>query len=445
MVGEFTAFIKKEALFTKNDTMLLGVSGGIDSAVMAHLFAESPYRFAIAHVNFGLRGTDSDGDAQWVAALAQHYQVPLHTHRFATAAYAAEQGISTQMAARQLRYAWFEEVLDEHHYTRLAVAHHQDDQLETTLLNLCQGTGIAGLRGMLPRRERLVRPLLFATRAQIAAYADQHALAWREDRSNTSDAYQRNRIRHHVVPQLRQINPNLFVTYQRTRERLLATEQLLADEVRRVAAQCRRDTNDETWLDKATLMQHPQVGLVLGEMLRPFGFSYQQTRDLVKSIERESTPGKTFISSSHSLLVDRQQLIISKKSQSFIEKTFIRRADSQVAVSSTLITIAHFSSEAYVLNRQAEVAALDEALLTFPLAVRPWQAGDWFFPLGMPHRKKLSDFLIDQKVPLHRKASVLVVRSGDDIVWVVGWRIDHRYRMTEHTKKVCEISVATAE
>ena len=199
MVGEFTAFIKNQALFTENDTILLAVSGGLDSVVMTHLFAQSSYRFAMAHVNFGLRGTESDEDERWVAALAAEHQVPFHSQRFATKAYAEEQGVSTQMAARQLRYAWFEEIRIKQGYARVATAHHQDDQLETTLLNLCRGTGVAGLRGLLPRREQLVRPLLFTHRARIEAYAREHQLTWREDRSNASDVYQRNRIRHRVV------------------------------------------------------------------------------------------------------------------------------------------------------------------------------------------------------------------------------------------------------
>ena len=445
MVGEFTAFIKNEALFTENDSVLLGVSGGIDSVVMAHLFAESRYRFAIAHANFGLRGEDSDEDEQWVAALAHTYQVPFHTRRFATRAYATEQGMSTQMAARQLRYPWFEELLAEQHYNRIAVAHHHDDQLETTLLNFCQGTGIAGLRGMLAQRENLVRPLLFASRAQIEAHAKQHQLTWREDRSNASDAYRRNRIRHHVIPQMQQVNPNLLATYRLTRERLLATEQILANEVKRVELLCRQDAENEILLDKAVLEQHAQLALVLGEMLRPWGFSYQQARDLAHCIKSKAISGKFFTSEKYSLLIDRQYLIIKEKSEALVEHLHIHRSDVRVTIASKVLAIAYFPAEKYTLNPQRSIGVLDEDLLAFPLVVRSWQAGDWFYPLGMPHRKKLSDFLIDQKVPRHRKSSVLVITSGEDIVWVVGWRIDHRFRVTERTKKVCEISVVTEE
>ena len=443
MIDEFTAFIKNEELFTKNDTILLAVSGGIDSVVMAQLFAEGGYRFAIAHVNFGLRGADSDGDEQWVTALAQRYQVPFHTTRLATTEYAAEQGVSTQMAARQLRYAWFEEVLAAQGYARVATAHHQDDQMETTLLNVCQGTGIAGLRGMLAQRGNVVRPLLFATRAHIEAYAQAHQLAWREDQSNASDAYRRNRIRHHIIPQMQQINPNLRATYQLTRERLLATEQLLMNEVKRVKKRCWQAINGEVLLDKRVLKEHPQLTLVLAEIIRPFGFLYQQARDIARCIKEDAVSGKTFTSRKYVLLIDRQHLIIDTKTKNLYKRLFIQHSDIQVSLPNFTLITAHHAAENYALTKQQTMAALDEDLLAFPLTIRPWQSGDWFFPLGMSHRKKLSDFLVDQKVPRHRKPSVYVITSGEDIVWVVGWRIDHRFRITDQTKKVYEISVMT--
>ena len=441
MVGEFTAFIKNQSLFTENDTVLLAVSGGIDSVVMTHLFAQSSYRFAIAHVNFGLRGTESDEDERWVAALADRYGVPMHIRRFATSAYADERRISTQMAARQLRYDWFEEVLTNHHYALVATAHHQDDQLETTLLNLCQGTGIAGLRGMRVLRGRLVRPMLFARRTHIESYAHEHQLTWREDRSNTSDAYRRNRIRHHVIPQLQRINPNLLTTYQRTQERLLATEELLLDEVKRVERQCCREVHGEVLLDKTVLKAHPQLTLILAEIIRAFGFSYSQARDVAQCMRSEATVGKLFRATNYTLLVDRQDLIISKEHPVSTQSLPLRASDVQLVLPSMNLTVAQYTVEEYTLGHQPEIAAVDKARLSFPLTVRPWQAGDWFCPLGMAHRKKVSDLLVEQKIPRHRKSSVYVLTSGEAIVWVVGLRIDHRFRITDQTREVYEISV----
>ena len=443
MVGEFTAFIKHHALFTENDTVLLAVSGGIDSVVMTDLFAQSSYRFAVAHANFGLRGMESDEDERWVAALAQRYGASFHTRRFATLDYADRQGISTQMAARRLRYAWFKELLDEQGYDQLATAHHLDDQLETALLNLCQGTGIAGLRGMPVRRGHLVRPLLFASRARIEAYRQAQQLEWREDRSNASDAYRRNRIRHHVVPQLQQINPNLLNTYQLTQERLLATEQLLADEVRRVTQQCRTEQNGEIRLDKNILKNHAQSALLLAEILRPVGFTYVQAREVAECLRASANVGKQFYTSDYTLLVDREFLIISRKSSAPPTSLAIHEEDTQVRLPGQHLTVVRAEAEAYTLTTDPNRAAIDQDCLSFPLEIRPWRTGDWFCPLGMNHRKKLSDFLIDQKVPRHRKSSVYVLTSGDAIVWVVGLRLDHRFRVTDQTRRVYEISLTT--
>lgn len=443
--NKFTAFIQSEALFTENEPVLLAVSGGQDSVVMTHLFAQCSYRFAVAHVNFGLRGQEADEDARWVAELARQHQVPFYTKKFATTDYAAEHGLSVQMAARQLRYDWFKAVRKREGYARTATAHHLGDQLETTLLNFCQGTGVAGLRGMRMRRGAVVRPLLFATRTEIEAYAQAQRIEWREDRSNASNQYQRNFLRHQVIPLLQTLNPSLLSTYRLTQERLLATEQLLANEVQRLEAQCRRDVRDEVWLDRQILVDHPQLPLVLSELLRPFGFSYMQARRVAHCLRQQAIPGKIFTSNKHTLLIDRQHLIISKTSEVSTEVGQIAATDTRVVLPPLTLSMKQHDAAGYQVRRRADVAALDADRLSFPLTVRPWRAGDWFCPLGMAHRKKLSDFLIDQKVPRHRKAAVRVVTSGEAIVWVVGGRIDHRFRVTPQTKKVYEISVATDE
>ncbi len=432
-------------MFGPNDTVLLAVSGGLDSTVLTHLFAQSAYPFAIAHANFGLRGTESDEDERWVAALAERYQVPFHTHRFATEDYAHEHRLSTQMAARRLRYVWLEAVRSEHDYARIATAHHQNDQLETTLLNLVRGTGIAGLRGMLPRRGTLVRPLLFAPRQALEAYAQQHQLQWREDASNASDAYRRNQLRHHVVPQLKQLNPNLLGTYERTRERLHATEQVLLAEVERVKKDAYREVEGEVWLDKVVLRQHPQTTLILAELIRPFGFSYPQALDVAANLSGDAVVGQRFLSGRYILFVERGHLVIKEKNGEKLVTRAVQAIDARIVIPSLTLTFTIHPALNYSLPRQRHTAALDADRLHFPLQLRPWRAGDWFCPLGMEHRKKLSDFLIDQKVPRHRKASVYVLTSEENIVWVVGWRIDHRFRVTDQTQKVYEISNKAAQ
>ncbi len=439
MIDKFTAFIENEALFNQNDTVLVAASGGLDSTVLTHLLAQSAYSFAIAHVNFRLRGADSDEDERWVTALAQRYGVPMHTHCFATKDYADRHGLSTQMAARRLRYQWLEEVRSEHGYTCIATAHHQNDQLETTLLNLVRGTGVAGLRGMLAQRGTLVRPLLYAPREALATYAKRHQIAWREDQSNASDAYRRNQVRHHVVPVLQQLNPNLLSTLERTHERLRATEQVLLAEVKRVEQNARQQTGDEVWLDKSVLLRHPQSALILAEMVRPFGFSYQQARGVITCLLSDVAIGQQFLSKHYTLFVERQHLVIVKKKEEKRVKRAIQASDIRVELPSLALVMTMRSAQGYQLSRNKEAAALDADRLRFPLQLRPWRAGDSFYPLGMEHRKKLSDFLIDQKVPRHRKSSVYVLTSEEKIAWVVGWRIDHRMRVTEKTQKVYEI------
>lgn len=438
--SKFRKFIENERLFGQSDSVLLAVSGGLDSTVLTHLFAQRSYSFAIAHANFGLRGAESDEDERWVSALAQRYAVSFYTHRFATKDYAHKHGLSTQMAARRLRYAWLEEVRTEHGYARIATAHHQNDQLETTLLNLVRGTGVAGLRGILARRGSLVRPLLFTSREALEAYAKEHQLEWREDKSNASDAYRRNQIRHHVVPLLQQLNPNLLSTYELTRERLRATEQVLFAEVQRVEGSARQQVGGEVWLDKAVLRQHPQCTIILAEIIRPFGFSYRQARDVAQCLADDNAVGKYFVSRLYTLFVERQYLIIVEASEETPAIKTIRVSETRVELPRQTLTMTTRPALGYELPRQRHVAALDADRLRFPLQLRPWQAGDWFCPLGMAHRKKLSDFLIDQKVPRHRKASIYVLISEENIVWVVGWRIDHRFRVTDRTQKVYEIS-----
>ncbi len=445
MKHEFKRFIQKESLFAKNEPILLAVSGGVDSVVMTHLFADSGYTFAVAHVNFQLRGSEADEDARWVASLAQHHEVPYFIQTFDTKNYALKHGLSTQMAARQLRYEWLKKLRAEQQYAYVAVAHHLDDQLETTLLNLCQGTGVAGLRGMLPKRDKLIRPLLFATRAQVTAYAQTHQLNWREDRSNASTAYRRNFLRHEVLPRLEEINPNLLATYQRTQERLLATEQLLNDEVQRVRQKTEHRVGDEVRWDKALLIEHAQLPLMLSELLRPFGFSYPQACDIAQRLRGEATPGKLFYAGRYQLLIDRQHLIASVAAKEGPAPIQIEVNDQKVKLPRMQLSIQRCAAHQHQLVRSATVAALDADRLRFPLQLRPWRAGDWFCPLGMHHRKKLSDFLIDQKVPLHQKSRMLVLLSGKNIVWVVGYRIDHRFRITEQTERVYEIMVTTVE
>ena len=301
---DFLGFINEKRLYGPTDCVLLAVSGGLDSIVMADLFQRTNQRFAIAHVNFGLRDNESDGDAVFVQNIARQYGVPFHLTRFDTATVAAERGISIQMAARELRYDWFADLIREHGYGAVATAHHQNDVLETLLLNLTRGTGLAGLHGIAPRQGNVVRPVLFATRDQLAAHAGAHDLTYREDRSNADDHYARNRIRHHVVPVLTDLNPGLLHdTLPRTVERLRAAETLVRAELDRSWQALAEPTKNGLFLPAENLLSQPELAFRLAEWLKPFDFTTDQTMQMVESLRRET--GQVFQSPTYQLGHDR--------------------------------------------------------------------------------------------------------------------------------------------
>lgn len=438
MTDTLQTFVAHETLFSKNDTILLAVSGGVDSVVMLHLFSQLHPHFAIAHCNFKLRGQESDADEALVASLAQQYAVPFHHQAFETTAYATRQQVSIQMAARTLRYQWFDQLLQNHGYAYVATAHHREDQLETALLNFTKGTGVAGLRGMRAQYKNIIRPMLWATKADIKAYAEEHALVWREDQSNASDDYQRNLLRHQVIPSLLTINPNLWNTFATTAERLRATEQLLEQEVARLTQEAVKHQKEQVCIDLRALQSHRQPALLLSELLKPYGFSYVQSRAIASQIA-PPTVGKTFCAKGWTLLIDRQELILYQTGRSVSLSVTVRALDEQVRWDAQQLTLLRHPRPGYTIKPNPQVAALDADKLVFPLTIRRWQPGDRFCPLGMERHKKVSDFLIDQKVSRIKKESICVLLSEDNIVWVIGYRLDHRYRITAATRWVYEI------
>ena len=444
MTHTLQAFVKQEMLFSKNDTILLAVSGGVDSVVMLHLFSQVHPRFAIAHCNFNLRGQESDADQALVESLAQQYGIPFHHQSFETATYAHQQQVSIQMAARTLRYQWFDQLLQEHAYTSVATAHHLEDQLETALLNFTKGTGVAGLRGIRAKHKNVIRPMLWATKAAIKIYAEEHTLVWREDRSNASDDYQRNLLRHRVIPSLLTLNPNLWSTFATTAERMRATEQLLKAEVSRFTQKAVRRENEQVGIDLSTLQSHSQPTLLLSEVLKPYGFSYAQARSVASQID-PPTVGKTFSSGQWDLLIDRLQLILYQPSSPVSSSVAVQFSDKEVTWNGHRLVIQRHHQPQYTIRPHPRVAAVDEDKLVFPLTIRRWQQGDRFCPLGMKQHKKLSDFLIDQKVSRLEKESVYVLLSENTIVWVMGHRIDHRYRITAATKWVYEMVLSGSQ
>ncbi|QJD80066.1 tRNA lysidine(34) synthetase TilS [Spirosoma rhododendri] len=446
---DFLGFINDNKLVDTTGRTLLAVSGGLDSTVMANLFSCVNLPFAIAHVNFGLRGTDSDEDARFVEQLAGQYGVPFHLTRFDTAQWAAEQGVSIQMAARDLRYQWFGSIRQQYSYSRVATAHHLNDVLETMLLNLTRGTGLAGLHGIAVRQEHaqvgtLIRPLLFAHRDQLVTYAQANGLTHREDRSNADDYYARNRIRHHVIPTLTGLNPGLWQTLPRTVERLRAAEQLMQLELTRSWRQLTQTEPDGTIrVPIRQLMELDEGVFRLTEWLRPFGFTPEQVRQIWATLERE--PGGTFDSATYRIVRERQWLLLS-----LLKVTPLTgyKSDLQIIGSGAVISLGDCSVRVDVIERSAEfvpdaelsVAWLDADRLAEPLTLRIWQHGDRFRPLGLAGTKLVSDLLNDLKLEQRDRAQTLVLLSGHDIAWVVGRRIAHRFRVRPDTRRLVRLT-----
>lgn len=432
----FVNFIKDHHLFQPQETTLLAVSGGVDSVVMTDLFYQANLPFAMAHCNFGLRGADSDGDETWVRKLAQQYGVQVYVKRFATQDYAQAHQLSIQMTARELRYRWFEELGDTHHLSKIATAHHANDMVETLLFNLTKGTGLAGLHGIVAKQGRLIRPLLFATKESILAYAQDHNLTWREDSSNAQDDYARNLIRHQIIPTLKSINPQLEATTHVTVARLSQIEAFVREQLDSLWEKITRQQDGITELAIQAIKTKPWAPAILWEMLKPFGFNFLQITSLLES---SSTSGKMIESATHQIYVDRTTWMLRERQQPARPLACVIEPETtHISLPAYSLQMQTIPSNQYKLVADCQVAVLDLAKLQFPLVVRTWQPGDFFYPLGMQKRKKLSDFLIDCKVPALVKEKVMVLVSGQDIVWVIGYRIDDRFKVIETTEQVCE-------
>ncbi|QJW92329.1 tRNA lysidine(34) synthetase TilS [Spirosoma taeanense] len=436
----FLGFINDNRLIGPADRVLLAVSGGLDSVVMAEVFFRTGQSFALAHVNFGLRGVESDADAHFVQNIAARYGVPFHLTRFDTASVATERGISIQMAARDLRYDWFAQLIQAHGYASVATAHHQNDVLETLLLNLTRGTGLAGLHGIAARQGSVIRPLLFATRDELKDYADTHQVTFREDQSNADDTYARNRIRHHVVPVLAELNPGLWQTFPRTIGRLRAAEVLMQAELDRSWQTITETEGDRTLLRTNALLALPEPAFRLGEWLKPFGFTLDQAGQMLDALSRP--PGQVFQSATHRVTHERSGLLLTHLTP--LDWPEIRLdvwPDAPIDVAGRFwLTIETMPRPIdFKLPADPNIACLDADRLSFPLLLRPWQLGDRFQPLGLQGHKLVSDLLNDLKLSRAEREGTLLLLSGGQIAWVIGRRISHHVRITPQTRRVARL------
>ncbi|MDB5125182.1 MAG: tRNA(Ile)-lysidine synthetase [Mucilaginibacter sp.] len=430
----FTDFIDQNNLFGRDSKILAAVSGGMDSVVMAHLLKSAGLNFGIAHCNFQLRGDESLSDQEFCNRLAEKLSVPFHTTNFETLKFVADNKISTQMAARQLRYQWFEQVRQQSGYDYIALAHHQNDAIETILLNLTRGTGIAGMHGILPKNGNLVRPMLFLNREEIEAVVNENKLAYVEDSSNSSVKYARNKIRLEVIPKLKELNPALEQTFENNLAHFRDLELFLEQHIVKLKKELFVYHDDDIHLPLAGINKLEPKRLLLFKLLQEYGFNETTIDDLILALDKQ--PGKIFETSGFVLLLDRGKLILTKKNSDGQTPVQINTDDHEAKYGAYKLTLLHDDSPLIVKNN-AMAASIDAGLLQYPLTLRAWQQGDHFHPLGMKTRKKLSDFFIDQKVPLHQKNAIPVLVNGNgDIIWVGGYRPDDRYKVTGNTKKV---------
>ncbi len=438
LVKKVQQHIHHHRLFKQEDRLLLAVSGGLDSILLLEILHQLGYNITVAHCNFNLRGIESDMDATFVVEYCDNLKVPVYQHTFQTDKYAIENKISIQMAARDLRYQWFEKLCVTHGYSSIVTAHHANDHAETILLNLIRGTGLAGLKGIAERNGNIIRPLLPFTRKELDQYAHANNLKWREDSSNQSRDYQRNLIRLEVLPILKQINPSLENTLIDFSKIMLESVILIEEFIEYKLNGLIHEEINSTILKTETIVDHISLNSLLYHFLSKFQFNTDVIATIATAI-RQKHSGKMFFSKEFRVLIDRNQIIITSLQNVSEElELLIEEGNTVISLPDGLLRMQLIDLDLTIMlqNKDPKTAYLDSGMLNYPLLCRRWIKGDYFYPLGLEHRQKLSDYFIDHKVALTTKEISWVLMAGEDIAWVIGQRIDQRYRLTEKTEQV---------
>ena len=439
MVSQFQSYIAKHLPFIQGKKLLIAISGGLDSMMLFHLCKELGMNIGVAHCNFGLRGEESKVETLFVKTKMEEAQTPCYIKYFNTYAYAKEKKKSTQMAARELRYTWFQELVEVHDFQYILTAHHADDTAETLLINLSRGTGVKGLSGIPRQNKNVVRPLLGFSRKQLKEYATNHDIQWKEDSSNASDNYLRNHIRHHAMTALENAAPHFLEGITKTQEYVRQSIALLKVYETQLKQELTYPIDEKQesvvfCIDLKKLELHPEPNAVLYTLLEEYGFTaWQDIYDL-----KDAQAGKRVISSSHTILKNREALLlisnnIEKKSQ----RHWIKENDSMVIVEGKQLQLEEVIGRVSSGKNQIYV---DKDTLKYPLHIRSWEEGDYFFPLGLGGKKKLSKLFKDEKLSLLQKGGVKILCSQDKIVWVLGIRPDDRFKVTETTQTILKIS-----
>jgi tRNA(Ile)-lysidine synthase len=446
----FKEFITNNNLFSPKGKLLLAVSGGVDSVVLCELCRQAGFNFSIAHCNFQLRGEESERDELFVKNLAEKYRAEVLVKKFDTENYASKNKLSIQEAARDLRYKWFGELLTPNSELRtpnfelstpdyLLTAHHLDDNIETLLMNFFKGTGIAGLRGMLPKKDRLVRPLLFAKKEELIAFAKDNKLEWVVDSSNTESKYSRNYFRNTIIPLIQKIYPQAEENLADNLERFRDIEVLYHQSIEQHKKKLLEQKGNEIHIPILKLKKSEPLDTIIYGIIKEFGFSSQQVQELKDLLDAES--GRYIQSSTQRIIKNRNWLIIAPVETKDAETILIEESVANVQCSMFNVQFTFVESSSIQLSTSSNTACLDANLVNYPLILRKWKQGDYFYPLGMKKKKKLARFFIDTKLSKTEKEKIWVIESDSKILWVVGYRIDERFKITDKTKSVLKITL----
>ena len=435
MIEQFRKYIASNHLINKGDRILVALSGGVDSMVLAELLRREGYDITFAHCNFHLRGLESDGDEKSVRDFAEKHGIQCFVKHFETEKYAEENGISIEMAARDLRYAWFEELRQQLGYDKIAVAHHADDQAETFFINLLRGAGLRGLKGMLPQNGVIIRPLLWASRGQIHQYAVENQILWREDHTNAENVYLRNKIRNQLLPAFDELHPEARQGLYKSLEHLASENELYRELLKEKLSKIVAHDDGVQKAKVPELVEGPISFQLLFEWLRQYNFNTDQCHFIYEAIG--TGVGNKYFSPTHQLVIGRDELQLSEIKPVDDEEIQIEIGEEEI-VSPIHLRFSQFEKNAdFNIDKSPEVAMLDADKIHFPLTLRHWRHGDRFHPLGMNGSKLLSDFFVDQKfVEVQKNDVFLLVSAENQILWVVGHRIDDRFKVTSETKSV---------
>lgn len=437
MLQKFQNHIQQNFSFLKEKKLLVAVSGGMDSMVLVDLFQKLKFDFALAHCNFQLRGTESDGDENFVITYAKQNDITCFVTKFDTKKHSEQYKLSTQVAARNLRYNWFNEILAQENFDYIVTAHHADDVSETFMINLSRGTGLDGLTGIPSQKGNVIRPMLPFSRKEIENYVSENKLKWREDSSNASDKYLRNKIRHHIIPVFKEINESFLQSFQNTLDHLNQEQSLVNDAVQMVYEKVVSEGNQQLKINISVLLQYKNHKAYLYQWLNKYGFS--AWNDVYNLIEAQS--GKQILSEKYILLKDRDFLILSKKETTNFEEIIIHSITEKPNFPLKL-TLCNLSD---ISNQCKNIIFVDENKIQFPLTIRKWKEGDYFYPSGMQGKKKVSKYFKDEKFTLFQKQDAWILESNNQIVWIIGHRADERFKVENTTQTIIQITYNNEE